>query len=204
MKIFLKLISLMFICGVAIRADNVKVRPIDWAQPVIGAKSLSNLYHVTDELYRSEQPAESDLPDVRKLGIKTLISLRHYHSDSKKYEEAGIGTLQFKMDAGSVSFKDLVQVLRAIRSSPKPVLLHCWCGSDRTGFIVAGYRIVEQNWTKEKAIEELTLGGYGYHASTYANIVELLGQMNVDDIRREVSSPRCIGDVPAAAGNGGR
>jgi len=28
---------------------------------------------------------------------------------------------------------------------------------------VALYRITKQNWSKEKALEEMTEGGYGYH-----------------------------------------
>lgn len=165
---------------------EVKVRPTQWAQPVIGSESLDNLYKVSDSLYRSEQPDNSDLTVLKALGIKTIISLRHYHTDSKKFAEAGIVDLQFKMDAGSVTCSNLVEALRAIRSSPKPVLVHCWHGSDRTGFIVAGYRIIEQKWTVEQAIEELKFGGYGYHGSLYENIEKLLRDMNVEAIRKEV------------------
>ena len=51
-----------------------------------------------------------------------------------------------------------------IRRASGPVLVHCLHGSDRTGTIVAMYRIVEQGWTREAAIAEMTGGGYGYHA----------------------------------------
>ena len=189
MKSVISTIAILLLSFLSTRAAEVRVRPADWAQPIIGAKSLSNAYKVSVDLYRSEQPSAKDLSDIQQLGIKTLISMRNYHDDSDKYAEAGIGTIRFKMNAGSVTEKDLVLVLRAIRSNPKPVLVHCWHGSDRTGFIVAGYRIIEQKWPVDKAIEELKLGGYGYHAPVYRNIVELLGKMDVEAVRKDVLAP---------------
>lgn len=74
---FLILLLLAVFCA----ADAVKVRPGNWAQPIVGS-SLGNFYKVSDELYRSEQPSASDIPDLKAFGIKTILSLRHYYHDS--------------------------------------------------------------------------------------------------------------------------
>jgi tyrosine-protein phosphatase SIW14 len=166
-------------------AETPKVRPVDWAQPIVGA-SLGNFYRVSDELYRAEQPEVSDLRDLKAMGIRSVLSLRHYRSDAKEFEQAGIATIQYKTDAGSVSVANLIAALKLIQSAPKPVLLHCWHGSDRTGFIVAGYRVVIQGWTAAQAVEELRLGGFGFHESTYPNIAKTLMEMDIQAVRNSV------------------
>ena len=95
---------------------------------------------------------------------------------------------QHRMAAGSLTEKDLRQVLASIRDAPKPVLVHCWQGSDRTGAVVAAYRIAFQGWTREQAIDELVNGGYGYHASYYPNIVALIRSLDVAKLK-QVAAP---------------
>jgi hypothetical protein len=69
------------------------------------------------------------------------------------------------------------------------VLVHCWHGSDRTGFFVAGYRIICQGWSREAALEELQRGGFGFHAFWYPNIVRCLAGLDVEEVRRQVLAP---------------
>ena len=152
---------------------------------MVGA-SLDNFCQVSAELYRSEQPDMASLPDLRTFGVQTLLNLRHYHDDAPDFEKGGLALLHYPMDAGSVSIPDLVKVLRMFRAAKKPVLVHCWHGSDRTGFVVAGYRIVFMDWTPEQAVEELRLGGFGYHAATYPNIVRILKGMDVAAVKKAV------------------
>lgn len=185
---------LLLLVNVAVAADP-KVRPESWAQPVVGS-SLENFFRVSDELYRSEQPTPADIPALKQFGIKTILSLRHFHTDSHAFGRADIGTLQYEMNAGSVSVPQLIAVLRLIRTAPKPVLVHCWHGSDRTGFVVAGYRMVFLHWTAQQAVEELRLGGFGLHETWYPNIAKVLQGMDVAAVRAAVFK-----DDPAAAPN---
>ena len=79
---------------------------------------------------------------------------------------------------------DVVHFLK-IATSPKsqPVLVHCQHGSDRTGTMVAIYRIAVQGWSKRDAIEEMTKGDFGFHPM-WKNLVEYIGKLNVSAIRR--------------------
>jgi protein tyrosine/serine phosphatase len=76
--------------------------------------------------------------------------------------------------------------LRAIAQAEKPILIHCWHGSDRTGVVAAMYRMVFQNWPREQAIDEFVNGGFGYHASFYPNIERYLKRVDIEAIRRQV------------------
>jgi protein tyrosine phosphatase (PTP) superfamily phosphohydrolase (DUF442 family) len=168
-------------------AETPRVRPAEWAQPVIGT-SLDNCYRVSADLYRSEQPDQRDLPGLKMLGLRSLVSLYEFFPDPRAFEQAGFRLFQHRMAAGSLTEEDLQRELASIRDAPKPVLVHCWHGSDRTGAVVAAYRIAFQGWTQEQAIDELVNGGYGFHASTYPNIVQLIRSLDVEKLKRVAAS----------------
>ncbi len=162
-----------------------RVRPAEWAQPVIGSE-LENFFRVSPDLFRSEQPAASDLPALRALGIRSLLSLRDHHDEPEKFATAGLVLLRHESSAGSLTEADLLAGLLLLRDAPKPVLVHCWHGSDRTGALVATWRMVVQGWTKEQAVDELVSGGYGFHAKTFPDIVPLLRSLDVEKLKKQL------------------
>lgn len=166
-------------------ADTIRERPTNWATPLIHS-TINNLYKVSDDLFRAEQPQKKDIPDLKKLKIKTLFNLREYHDDDTFFRQNGMDLIHLKLSAGTLTAADMIAALKLLRKAEKPVLVHCWHGSDRTGFVVAGYRIVFQNWTREAAIEELRLGGFGYHSAVYPNIIKTLGELDVEAAKRSV------------------
>lgn len=170
-------IFLLF-CFVAIANAQPRLRPSSWAQPVLET-GLSNLYQVDHELYRSEQPDHDELAQLRKLGVGEILNLREYHDDLDEMEQLSFQLHQVEMAAGSVTQEQLITALAVIKNRTKPLLVHCWHGSDRTGAVIAAYRIVFQNWTKAQALDEMVNGGFGYHASVYANLIELIESLEV-------------------------
>lgn len=167
-------------------AETAQPRPADWAAPV-NSTAVKNCFKVSDDIYRSAQPAGEAASSMKDLGIKSILNLRHYHpEDSEEFKKAGIILYSYKMDAGSASIKDLIEALKIIQTAPKPILIHCWHGSDRTGFIIAGYRMAMQGWSAEKAIEELRKGGYGYHELEFPHIMKELREMDIQAVRNAV------------------
>lgn len=162
-----------------------RTRPAIWAEPLIET-SLGNAYRVSPELYRCAQPTPADSADLKALGVRSILNLRHHHTDSRKLAEAGFELLAEPMNAGEVTEALLVSALRKFRAAPKPVLVHCWHGSDRTGVFVAAYRIVFQGWTREAAAEEFRHGGYGFHEKWYSNLLELLSSLDAEKFRQRV------------------
>ena len=53
-------------------ASEPRVRPAEWAQPVI-ASTLENCFRVSADLFRSAQPGRTDLPDLQALGSKAAL-----------------------------------------------------------------------------------------------------------------------------------
>ena len=79
---------------------------------------------------------------------------------------------------------DLIKALQAIQDAQKPVLVHCWHGSDRTGAIMAAYRVVFENWSKEDAIAELLRPELGYHKNWYPNVIDLISNLDTNKIKK--------------------
>ena len=49
--------------------------------------------------------------------------------------------------------------------------------------MVAIYRIVEQGWSKEDAIAEMTQGGFGYHPIWY-NLIRYIQKVDVETLKK--------------------
>ena len=172
------------------QAAEPRVRPADWSAPIL-SEHLDNWYRVDHLLYRSAQPDAEGMADLQRMGIKRVLNLRQYHSDDDEAKGTALVLSRVPMNAGTITEDEVVAALKFIRSSGDPVLVHCWHGSDRTGTVVALYRIVFQGWSREAALDELVNGGYGYH-SLYRNIPDFIQNADIDAIRRRVaaSEPR--------------
>jgi protein tyrosine/serine phosphatase len=174
-----------FAAAVLAAGPAPRERPAQWATPVINT-TLENCFRVSADLLRCEQPEPKDIADLRALGVKSILNLRRHNTDPKELERAGFKLLLQRMEADDLAVDDLVAALRIIRDAPKPVMVHCWHGSDRTGSVVAAYRIVFQGWTREAALDELRHGGFGYHEKWFPNIITLFETLDVEKLRARV------------------
>ncbi|MEO5629924.1 MAG: tyrosine-protein phosphatase [Thermomonas sp.] len=162
-------------------------RPASWAQPVVQAQ-LPNLQRVDDGLWRSALPRHPDAATLRALGVHTVINLRP-QSDPPWFAGAGIITRQVGIDTWNIDETQIAQVLRiAIDPAQRPVLIHCTHGADRTGVMIAAYRVVVQGWSKPEAEREMIRGGYGYHL-VWINLPRVLRRLDVAKMRRELGLP---------------
>ncbi len=55
---------------------------------------------------------------------------------------------------GRPADQQVTKVLSIIESFPSPVFIHCEHGCDRTGTIIACYRIKHDHWTSKRALSE--------------------------------------------------
>lgn len=81
----------------------------------------------------------------------------------------------------------VIRFLKIVKNSKRtPVLVHCQHGSDRTGTMCAIYRIVFQGWSKEKAIQEMTQGNYGFH-KIWVNLPKWIEALDIKQIKKDIN-----------------
>jgi protein tyrosine phosphatase (PTP) superfamily phosphohydrolase (DUF442 family) len=159
-------------------------RPTSWAER-IPSQFLQNWYKLDEDVYRSEQPSRAGFEEIRDHGIKTIFDLRSSHRDDSKAAGLGFKLVRVPMTAWGFTEADVVAALKVIKECPKPVLIHCHWGADRTGLVSAMFRVVFQGWSKEEAIAELRGGGFGFH-SRYSNMPKFIREVNVDKIKKDL------------------
>ncbi len=163
-------------------------RPAAWAQPIADTP-LQNFYQVSPQLYRSAQPYTGGFAELKKHGIGEVLDLRLYHQDVPS-ANMGLTLHNVPLFASALDAEKVVQALNVITHAEQPILVHCLHGADRTGVVVAMYRVVCQNWTKAQAITEMQQGDFGYH-SVFGNIPDFIQNADIGAIRAQVQSPTC-------------
>lgn len=172
-----------------VQADDTSViRPLEWAQPV--GKDY-NLYQMSPTLYRSALPDENAVPVLEKLKIATVINFLP-DSDEQWLSSPAIKQVQLPYRTNHVDDADTLAALRAIQSAEAngPVLMHCKHGSDRTGLMAAMYRVVVQGWSKDEALNEMTMGGFGDNPH-FKDGIRYMMQANIEKLRTALANGDC-------------
>lgn len=157
--------------------------PPHWATLI---DASANFYRVDDRLYRSEQLIAQDLALLERTGIRTIVNLRFFDRDDDKraFDGTAIRLVNTPLLTWSIQPDELAQVLHTVHQAQKDgaVLVHCYHGADRTGIVVAMYRVIYQGWSIADAKAEMQQGNFGYH-SIWKNIDRLLDEESVAKVR---------------------
>lgn len=183
-------LALMALLSMAFaQADETSsIRSLEWAQPV---GNQYNLHQMTPTLYRSALPDRNALPLLQQLKIGTVINFLP-ESDADWLKAPGIRQVQLSYRTNHVEDSDVLAALRAIKEAEAngPVLMHCKHGSDRTGLMAAMYRVVVQGWSKEDALNEMTLGGFGT-SNGFKDGVRYMMRADIDKLRTALANGDC-------------
>lgn len=132
------------------------------SERIFGLTGLSNVGRVAPDVYRGAQPKPEGYATLAAMGIRTVINLRLLHSEREAVTAAGMKSIEIPMN----TFKDVnaEKVKRAIAllrdPANQPVFVHCAHGQDRTGIVVAAYRMEADGWSREDAIAEMQAFGF--------------------------------------------
>ena len=126
--------------------------------PPPSAEGLRHFIRVDDHLYRGGQPQLKGLEAASKLGVRTVVDLRgageRADAEKQKAVELGMKYYSFPLRNNSAPTNEqIAEVLSVIEDKNNwPVFVHCRRGKDRTGTVIACYRIEHDHWTNQQAL----------------------------------------------------
>jgi len=139
--------------------------------PIYGEKlhiaGIHNAGKINEVLFRGAQPKADGLAELKKLGITTIVDLRgedreQYEWERKEAQSRGMHFVHLPVSGWAPpSDEQVAQFLALFRDHPRQkVFVHCRFGDDRTGVFVATYRMAVDEWSPEKAIDEMYFFGF--------------------------------------------
>ena len=131
---------------------------------VLGAaeqsQSLNNFQEVSGSLCRGAQPSDDGFRELAKLGVHTVLDLRGSGGRSSKEAQElralGMNYVNIPLDGFLAPTPEQVSKIFAVLNdgSAGKIFVHCRRGADRTGTVLAMYRIEHDHWTNQKALDE--------------------------------------------------
>lgn len=123
------------------------------------------------ELYRSAQLSGSQLDrHIQFEGIRTVINLRGpnagvpwYDDEVRTCERLGVTHIDVRMSAKELPPPtEAATLMDAMHDAPRPLLVHCKNGADRSGLACAAYRIAERGVDTRTAASDQLHIWYGH------------------------------------------
>ena len=122
---------------------------------------IPNFARVTDTLYRGGQPSLIGFGALQHLGVGIIVNFRDEpgeNASEKRYVESlGIKYIAIPWSGHQKpSDTQIVEFLDLVRTNPQTkIFVHCQRGADRTGTMIAAYRIAVQHETADQAVSEM-------------------------------------------------
>lgn len=157
--------------------------------------NIQNFSKVTDGIYRGARPTDGNIGFLSESGIKTIVNLQGgdlnnfglggiigwyepgelpaaINHERATSEALNIRFYNFPLNAlapvNAAEDEEIDQIL-SIMENPEmlPVFIHCEHGKDRTGLLIALYRVKVQKWTSHDAFTEWFNSGHTNISSMY-------------------------------------
>jgi protein tyrosine phosphatase len=138
-------------------------------------------------LWRGAKPDAVAAAELVNRGVRTVVNLELAHDDRDAFRDARpsvsqpLGIDYFRIRewepnvvlAPGLLDRHVAEFIAITRSQPKPIYVHCRSGQNRTGVMVAAYRVLEESQPIDSAIAEMA----GYQGIWFSQDVEYIRQL---------------------------
>lgn len=147
-------------------------------------KIIDNVQIVSPSVVRGAQPDREGLQLLQKAGVKMIVNLRyaaksapaatgsfflHNRGDDDEIDEereicTTLGMKFINISLNGYTTPDIADLERFVSlfadKENLPVYVHCLYGKERTGLMLAAYRVKVESWTVEEAYKEMLANGF--------------------------------------------
>jgi tyrosine-protein phosphatase SIW14 len=133
------------------------------SERIFGLPGLDSVGRVASGIYRGAQPKSDGFATLKAMGIRTVITLRTHHGEKEAVEAAGMQYVEIPMSFWKTIDPAAVRKALSVITDPanRPVFIHCSRGVDRTGVVMAVYRMEVEGWGESEA--EAEMEAFGFH-----------------------------------------
>jgi protein tyrosine/serine phosphatase len=140
-------------------------------------QGIDNFHQVDEQVYRGAQPTPEGFNYLSKLGIKTVVDLREggerSRREARRVASLGMHYVNVPMTGLTPPTRaEITRILVLLESSTAgAVFVHCMRGADRTGAVIAAYRIDHDHWDSDRALKEAMSFGMGFYQLPRQNFI---------------------------------
>lgn len=160
------ILILSLLSGAAITSHSAEVTP------TVSSATIPNFHEVSTGVYRGGQPTTEGWAFLKSKGVKTVVKL-NFESEGSDKEAEALGMTVIDASGPPSELKNMFRApkpekirlaIEALRDRKnRPIYIHCLHGQDRTGLVVALFRVIEEGRTKAEAYKEMRK--LGFHRS---------------------------------------
>jgi tyrosine-protein phosphatase SIW14 len=127
---------------------------------------IRNFHQVNDWLYRGGQPGSDGVRALAELGVHTVISLRWgkrgVETERTSVEAAGMNFVSIRLNYWHLPTQPILDEFLSLLNDQqqRPIFIHCLHGADRTGLLIAIFRIAHDGWPVDRAYAEMKQHGF--------------------------------------------
>jgi tyrosine-protein phosphatase SIW14 len=135
--------------------------PASWCQAAPELRGLPNFGRVTENLYRGGQPTPDGFNTLHSTGVGIIVNLRDNRTEmareKREVESLGMQSVEIPWSANHTPpSTQIIKFLDLVRANPNTkIFVHCRRGADRTGVMIAAYRIAIEHKSVAEAVAEM-------------------------------------------------
>lgn len=171
----------------------------------ISLRGVPNFGEVTPTLYRGAQPSDSGFQSLAKMGIDVIVDFRGLNLNQERHEAAAnnMKLILLSWDCRSPSDKIAASFLQILKENHgKKIFVHCYGGIDRTGAMIAVYRMANEGWTEPEAMNEMHAFGYAFMHRIWCRSVDEYIKKFPQDMQEDPGLVALHAGAPPHAANG--
>jgi tyrosine-protein phosphatase SIW14 len=168
-------------------------------------QGIHNFYKVDEHVYRGAQPTDEGFKYLAKIGVKTVIDLRGAGEGRRNEESvvtaAGMKYINIPMTGLTPPTEaEIARILGILEDGTiGPVFVHCQRGADRTGAVVAAYRIDHDGWENARALKEAMVNGMSFFQFPRQSFIRNFQPRTVQARSVEAKPDPAMAPAPVAA-----